>query len=284
MKFGVVYNTATRGVDPDAIVATARHAELCGFESIYLPEHVVLHAGAALGGVAIDPAVPIIDPLVGLSFVAAATDRILLGTAVLQLPYHHPVTLAKRLATLDVLSKGRLRLLTVGLGSLSGEASAVGVDYPSRGRRADETIDVLRLLWAGEDSGVSHHGEFFAFDNLVSFPKPARERTLPIHVGGSSRAAARRAGLRGDGYFQGGAMSNVERAAQIELMRSTAIAAGRDPDKLEVTRWGSTDMSFEKLEAYRAGGVTRVVVGAGSLDLPQSLDELSAFAERFKLR
>ncbi|MCI2421414.1 LLM class flavin-dependent oxidoreductase [Saccharopolyspora sp. K220] len=96
-----------------------------------------------------------------MSFVAAATERILLGTGVLLLPYHHPVTLAKRLATVDVLSKGRMRLLAIGVGALPGEASAVGVDFDSRGRRADEAIDVMRLLWGGDEEGVSFQGEFF---------------------------------------------------------------------------------------------------------------------------
>jgi alkanesulfonate monooxygenase SsuD/methylene tetrahydromethanopterin reductase-like flavin-dependent oxidoreductase (luciferase family) len=172
MKFAISYNTAYYGVDPDKIVAYARHAEACGFEALYLPEHIVLYPGARVGSTEIPPSLPIADPLDCLSFVAAATQRILLGTAALLLPYHHPVVLAKRLATIDVLSKGRMRLLTVGLGTLPGEAHAVGVGFGTRGRRADEAIDVLRLLWAGGDDGVSFDGEFFAFDNLCSFPKP----------------------------------------------------------------------------------------------------------------
>ncbi|MEU0485244.1 TIGR03619 family F420-dependent LLM class oxidoreductase, partial [Streptosporangium sp. NPDC006013] len=203
MKFAISYNTAYYGADPDRIMAYARHAEDCGFESLYLPEHIALYPGAKVGPYEIPPSLPYADPLDCLSFVAAATQRILLGTGVLLLPYHHPVVLAKRLATIDVLSKGRMRLLTVGLGTLPGEAQAVGVDFSTRGRRADEAIDVMRLLWAGGEDGVSFTGEFFAFDDLCSFPKPHGITHLPIHIGGSSRAAARRAGRRGDGYFPG---------------------------------------------------------------------------------
>src|SRR5262249_59804180 len=134
--------------------AYARHAEACGFESFYLPEHVALPRGATLGGAALEPALPIVDPLDGLAFVAAATERILLGTGVLQLPYHHPVTLAKRLATIDLLAKGRMRLLTVGLGALPGEAAAVGVDFASRGRRAAGALAARRLPRAGGDGGL----------------------------------------------------------------------------------------------------------------------------------
>jgi alkanesulfonate monooxygenase SsuD/methylene tetrahydromethanopterin reductase-like flavin-dependent oxidoreductase (luciferase family) len=131
VKFGIGYNTYStghHGVDPDSMAAVARHAEDCGFESFYVSEHIVLYSGAKAGAVEFPPSLVVADPLECLTFVAGATGRILLGTAVLLLPYHHPVVLAKRLATLDVLSKGRMRLLTVGLGVLPGEAEAVGVD------------------------------------------------------------------------------------------------------------------------------------------------------------
>jgi probable F420-dependent oxidoreductase len=283
LKFGITYNSAYYGIDPDAIAGYAKHAEDSGFESFYLPEHVVLYPGATLGGMALDPSLSIVDPLECLAFVAAATERIILGTAVLQLPYHHPVILAKRLATIDVLSMGRMRLLTIGLGALAGEADAVGVDFATRGRRADEAIDALRLLWAGDETGVSFNGEFFAFSNLSSFPKPHNARTLPIHVGGSTRAAARRAGLRGDGYFPGGRLGIEERAFQIELMRTTARVARRDADRLEVTRWGSISMSEEDVEASVAAGTTRLVVSATEVDPQAQREEISAFAERLRL-
>ena len=190
MKYGVMYNTAANGTDPDALRAFARHAEDCGFESFYTPEHVALYPGASVGPVSFPPDLPVADPLECLSFVAAVTERILLGTGVLLLPYHQPVVLAKRLATIDLLSKGRMRLFGIGVGALPGEAAAVGVDYATRGRRADESIDALRLLWAGDENGVSFNGEFVRFTDACSFPKPAAP--LPVHIGGSSPAAARR--------------------------------------------------------------------------------------------
>jgi probable F420-dependent oxidoreductase len=283
VKFGIVYNTGSLGADPSRIVAVARHAEDCGFESFYVTEHIALYPGAMLGPYPVPPDLPVADPLSTLSFVAAATGRIALGTAVLLLPYHHPVVLAKELATIDVLSGGRMRLLTVGVGSLPGEAQAVGVDFATRGRRADEAIDVLRLLWAGSADGVSFEGEFFSFDRLTSFPKPFGAATLPVHVGGSSRAAARRAGLRGDGYFPGGGLSAAERASQVELMRDTAREAGRDPAALEYTRWESMGMAAADVEDLAGQGVTRVVVPAVSPDLDEQLGEMSAFAARLGL-
>jgi probable F420-dependent oxidoreductase len=284
LKFGISYNTAAYGTDPGNLATVARHAEACGFESLYFPEHIVLYPGATGGGVTFPPTIAVADPLECLSFVAAVTERILLGTGVLLLPYRHPVVLAKQLATIDLLSSGRMRLLTVGLGVLPGEAAATGVDFATRGRRADEAIDVLRLLWAGGAEGVSFAGEFFSFENLCSFPKPVGTATLPVHVGGSSAAAARRVGLRGDGYFAGGRLTAAERAAQLEIMRAAAADAGRDPDALEYTRWGTIDMSPDDVEARAADGVTRLIVGPASPEVREQCDEISAFADRHKLR
>ncbi|WP_280426272.1 TIGR03619 family F420-dependent LLM class oxidoreductase [Nocardia carnea] len=281
MKFAVSYSTAHLGTDPDRIADYAKHAEACGFEGLYLPEHLVLHPGAQLHGFEVPPTLPFLDPLETLAYVAAATDRLLLGTGVLLLPYRNPVVLAKQLATIDVLSKGRMRLLTVGLGAVPAEAAATGVDFRTRGRRADEAIDILRLLWSGDENGVSFHGEFFAFDDLVQFPKPYSDTTLPIHIGGSSKPAARRAGQRGDGYFAGGALLPDERMAQWDLARKTATDTGRDPDHLEYTRWSGFDMTDERLAAFTAQGVDRVVMSAGSADPAEQRDELSQFAERF---
>jgi alkanesulfonate monooxygenase SsuD/methylene tetrahydromethanopterin reductase-like flavin-dependent oxidoreductase (luciferase family) len=141
---------------------------------------------------------------------------------------------------------------------------------------------VLRLLWAGDEHGVSFDGEFFSFTSLCSFPKPLGR--LPVHVGGSSRAAARRAGLRGDGYFPGGRLTVQERASQLDLMRATARAAGRDPGALEYTRWGSIDMTDSDVAGYAAQGTTRLVVAPTSAGIFEQHDQISAFAERLNLR
>ena len=283
MKVGIVYNTGSHGVDPRTVIAVARHAESCGFESFYVPEHIALYPGARVGAFEFPPTLPIAAPLELLSFVAAATERILLGTAVLLLPYYHPVLLAKQLATIDVLSGGRMRLLTIGLGSLPGEAEAVGVNFAARGRRADEAISVLRLLWAGDENGVSFDGEFFSFQNLCSFPKPLGSGTLPIHVGGASRAAARRAGQRGDGYFPGGQLTAGERASQLDVMRTAAAHAGRDPAQLEYTRWVPASISATEADAHAELGATRLVAALGSPDLGGQREEMSALAGRLGL-
>ena len=176
-----------------------------------------------------------------------------------------------------------MRLLTVGLGTLPGEAAAAGVDFSTRGRRADEAIDALRRLWAGDATGASFEGEFFSFREVCSFPKPFNADTLPVHVGGSSRAAARRAGARGDGYFPGGRLAPAERSRQLALMRAAAVEAGRDADRLEYTRWGSIDMDAAAVAAFASQGVTRLVVATSAAGLDRRREELSAFADRLGL-
>lgn len=281
--FALSYSTPLLGADPDRLVTVARHAEKCGFDALYVPEHVAIYSGAQLGSWAIPPTLPFPDPLDILTFVAAGTERLLLGTAVLLLPYHHPVTLAKRLATIDVLSRGRMRLLTIGVGALPGEAAAVGVEYRTRGRRTDEAIDVLRRLWAEGEDGTTFHGEFFDLQNVFSYPKPLGQAGLPIHIGGSSAAAARRAGRSGDGWMPGGALRDDDRKALWELVQTMAQDAGRDPDRIAYTRMGHLEMSPEYVERLARDGVTRVVVGVPDGEPEEQCAQLTAFAERFGL-
>ena len=162
VQFAVVAPVAA-GVtaDPRWMAAFARHVEACGFESIVAVEHTVLatrydsvYPYDPSGRVELASDCPVPDPLDLLSFLAAHTDRLGLATGVLVLPNHHPVVLAKRAATVDVLSSGRLRLC-VGVGWLREEIEACGTEFESRGRRADEQIAVLRALWDQQPDGVT---------------------------------------------------------------------------------------------------------------------------------
>jgi probable F420-dependent oxidoreductase len=287
-----VFAPVTEGVtaDPDWMVAFATHLEHCGFESIVVAEHTALvtaydsvYPYDSSGRVGLTPDCPIPDPLDLLAFVAAHTNRLGLATGVLVLPNHHPVVLAKRAATVDVFSGGRLRLC-VGVGWLREEVEACGADFDSRGRRADEQLAVLRSLWADRPEGVSHHGEFFDFDNLMCYPKPVAHERLPLHIGGHSRAAARRAGRFGDG-FQPLGVAGPQLASLLALMRAEASAAGRDPAALEV----SLGHMVTKIDAERAGaladqGADRVVLAMPSTtDIEQAKDMLSECAQRLSL-
>ncbi len=291
MKVSVVA-PVTDGVtaDPDWMVSFAGHLERCGFESIIVAEHTVLatrydsvYPYDSSGRVGMAADCPIPDPLEMLAFLAGHTHRLGLATGVLVLPNHHPVVLAKRAATLDVLSGGRLRLC-VGVGWLKEEVEACGAEFDSRGRRADEQLAVLRALWADQPAGASHHGEFFSFDDVMSYPKPVARERLPIHIGGHSRAAARRAGRFGDG-FQPLGVTGAELASLIALMREEASSAGRDPASLEV----SLGHLVTKIDAERAAGLVdqgadRIVLGMPpTTDIEEAKDLLSACAQRLSL-
>jgi probable F420-dependent oxidoreductase len=288
-KFAVVAPVGA-GVtaDPLWMIQFAQHLEACGFESIVAVEHTVLMTEYSSiypydesGRVEIpaDCAVP--DPLDLLAFLAARTTRLGLATGVLVLPNHHPVVLAKRVASIDVLSGGRVRL-AVGMGWLKEEIEACGVEFASRGRRADEQIDVMRLLWENRPEGASHHGEFFQFDHAACHPKPLT--TVPIHIGGHSRAAARRAGRLGDGFqplgVGGDALTDL-----LAIMREAAERSGRDGDALEL----SLGHLVTRIDAERAGrlaeiGADRVVLAMPATgDIDEAKDLLSACAQRLAL-
>lgn len=291
MKFAVVAPVAA-GVtaDPAWMAAFARHTESCGFESLVVVEHTVLatryrsvYPYDASGRVELAADCPVPDPLDLLSFLAAHTTSLGLATGVLVLPNHHPVVLAKRAATVDVLSNGRLRLC-VGVGWLREEITACGAPFEDRGRRADEQIDVLRALWAHGSSGVSHHGEFFDFDDVVCSPKPLLGAGLPIHIGGHSVAAARRAGRRGDG-FQPLGVAGAELAALLAELRAEARRAGRDPAAVEVSLGHAvTRIDAERAAKLAAQGAHRVVLAMPPVaDLTEATDALSACAQRLGL-
>ncbi len=228
-----------------------------------------------------DCAVP--DPLDLLSFLAACTDRIQLATGVLVLPVHHPVVLAKRVATVDALSGGRVRLC-VGGGWMAEELLACGVDPATRGGRMDEAIDVLRLLWADDDdAGVSFDGEFVSFSGVRSYPKPARPGGVPVHVGGHSAAAAARAGRRGEGFQPLGLDPEGVRV-RMDQARAAAAGAGRDPAALELTLGGHLPAVTEDTVGDAADlGASRMVLSTAEPRIEAVCDQLSAFAARFAL-
>jgi probable F420-dependent oxidoreductase len=276
--------------DPAWIAAFARHVEVCGFEEIDVVEHAVLATAYdsvypydPSGRVGLAPDCPVPDPLELLTFIAAHTTTLRLAPGVLVLPNHHPVVLAKRVATVDTLSGGRLRLC-VGVGWLREEIEACGAPFGHRGRRADEQLEVMRLLWAGDAKGVTHKGEFFEFANVVSLPKPVQGNRLPVHIGGHSVAAARRAGRLGDGLQPLG-VGGPALTSLTDAMREEAQRTGRDPAVLQL----SLGHAVDKIDAGRAEklaglGADRIVLAMPPLiDIEAAKDALSACAQRLGL-
>ena len=285
MKFGLLppYRTGVTA-DPQWITTFARTAEACGFESMYVAEHVVVPAGytsrypySDTGRMTLPDNADIPDPLDLLAFVAGATSTLGLGTGLLVLPEHHPVQLAKRLATLERLSNGRL-VVGVGVGWLREELQAMDIDPSTRGARADECIEVMRILWREDEA--TFHGRFFEFDRACSFPKP-RDRTIPIHIGGHSEAAARRAGRIGDGFhplgLEGGPLEE-----RLDQMRAAADEAGRDVGAIELTLGGLLDqLDDERLAAVDKHGTSRLVLSTRERDIGKATEQLEQFADRF---
>jgi probable F420-dependent oxidoreductase len=170
------------------------------------------------------------------------------------------VVLAKECATLDAMSDGRL-LLGIGVGWLEEEFDAIGVPFKERGRRTDDHVAAMRALWTGEKA--THHSEFTNFEDCYLRPTPA-QASVPIHVGGHTEAAARRAGRLGDGFFPGKG-SHEEQAHLFEVMRATAKEHGRDPDAIEISSGGNGAVgggALDEVKALADLGVTRVILPA----------------------
>ena len=201
---------------------------------------------------------PIPDPLIWLSFVAAATNTINLATGILILPQRNPVVLAKEIATLDHLSKGRM-LLGIGVGWLEEEFDALGVPFADRGKRNDDYVAAMRALWTQEKA--SHHGDFSYFSECIMRPQPVNG-TIPIHIGGHTDIAARRAGRLGDGFFPGKG-SHEQLARSFDIVRDTARQCGRDPEAIEMTTGGNGAIgpnAINEVKALTDIGVARVIV------------------------
>jgi probable F420-dependent oxidoreductase len=201
---------------------------------------------------------PIPDPLIWLSFVAAATKSINLATGILILPQRNPVVLAKELATLDHLSKGRM-LLGIGVGWLEEEFDALGVPFADRGKRNDDYVAAMRSLWTQEKA--THHGDFSYFDECIMRPQPVNG-TIPIHIGGHTDIAARRAGRLGDGFFPGKG-THEQLARSFDIVRDTARQCGRNPDAIEMTTGGNGAIgpnALNEVKGLSDIGVARVIV------------------------
>jgi probable F420-dependent oxidoreductase len=166
------------------------------------------------------------------------------------------VVFAKEVATVDVLTKGRV-ILGVGVGWLREEFDAIGVDFDARGSITDEYIEALRVLW--RDDEPTFHGTWANFDRAKSYPKPVQPGGVPLHIGGHSKAAARRAGRLGDGFFP--ARGSVEQLTELfEVARNEATQAGRDPSAIEMTCGGAMDI--EGVKRLADAGADRLVIPA----------------------
>lgn len=246
---------------PRRMATIAAHAEALGFESVWLPEHVVFPPEIrspypyASTGAPVRPTTPLLDPLVLLAHVAAKTNRIRLGTNVYLPALRHPIVSARMIVTLDLVSHGRLTL-GVGAGWLEEEFTALGIDFSSRGARLRECVRAWRVLWS--EPTPSFTGKFFSFGPVVFEPKPKQRPGPPVLFGGESDAALRRAAQLGDGWY--GVRHTPESArTQIERLRVFLDREGKSFQGFEITV-SAGPVTREECEAFAAVGVTRLVV------------------------
>jgi probable F420-dependent oxidoreductase len=214
VKFGITGINAGATSYPEALVAVAQAAELAGFDTLWAGEHHVL----ATSSTRISPTSRYLNPVVALTYVAAFTHTIRLGTGVLLLPQYQPLILAKELASLDVLSRGRL-IVGIGVGWAEAEFEALGVPFHERGARVQEYLAAMRTIWS--EAPAAYHGRYVSFQDVMAYPHPIQQLGPPIVVGGSAPAVLRRAIEEANGWY-GFGLDLEETAALLAQLREAA--------------------------------------------------------------
>lgn len=265
----------------DLIVGTARRIEAAGFTSMWLPEHVVFFGDydssypyADDGKLPGDPE-GILDPFAALTFVAAHTSTLRLGTGVCLVPQRQPIYTAKMVADLDYLSGGRFDF-GVGVGWLEEEFDALNADFGARGARCDEYLEVMKALWT--QSPAAYQGETVSFANVHFNPKPVQRPHPPVLVGGHSGPALRRVAAHGDGWY-GYDLDPDEFTSCLARLDDEMAAAGRSRDDLLLyVSPGRRRSDPEMIDRYAEAGADQVIVPLFARDL----DELDRRIERVR--
>jgi probable F420-dependent oxidoreductase len=268
MRVGIHLPQYGRVASGDAITTAARRAEDLGFADVWVSDHIVHPAEQSY------PSPFLYDPIVALTWAAAATERIGLGTSVLVLPSHVPLELANQLASVDDLSGGRLTVAG-GVGWSEREFDALGHGFADRGARTDEIIDMLRVVWSQDPA--TFEGEHISFRDIRVLPQPAHP--IPIWIGGSSEPAYRRAVARGDGYqFVG--IKPPDAPPIVERLR-----AERPGDDFTIslrTGWDPQGMDADEIraeaDAFAEAGIQHVVAAPWQKDLDAWLRSMELLA------
>lgn len=275
MKFGV----ALGRLNPAFHLEATLEAERLGYESVWLPEHLVFPrdlSGSPFAGAEhppVPPETPVFDAFAYLSFLAGRTTRIRLGTHVYLLALRHPFVAARAVQTLDVVSGGRAEV-GVGAGWLGTEWQAAGLDFRTRGRRLDEALVVCKRLWS--EPVVEHHGEFFDFGPVHFEPKPVQRPWPPLHVGGESPAALRRVARVGEGWI--GLEHSAESVAE-PIRRIRALRKGFETaDAALCITVGSHRPDRDAIRRLEDAGVDRVIVSPWRRS-PEAAAALREFSE-----
>ena len=313
MRYGFYLPTRGLTATPEALEALVRRGEALGFHSVMIADHIVFPVTIkSRYPYTVDGAFPgqgdALEQLALMAFIAAKTTGLRLVTSVMILPYRSPVATAKTLATIDVLSKGRVTV-GVGVGWLREEFEALGApDFDRRGAVSDEYLRIFKTLWT--ESPASFTGEFHRFEDLRCLPQPVQKPHPPIWIGGHSRAALRRAARLGDGWHPVGANPAValtppELSKMLDDLRSLTHAEGRDPSALTISFkapiydaerpvgasaadrrpfTGPADRVMEDIAVYEKLGVSELIFDFRSESLTQSLDRMERFGAEIMAR
>jgi probable F420-dependent oxidoreductase len=269
VRYGIHLPQYGRVAGGDAVTRAARHAEELGFSDVWVSDHVVHPAAQTY------PSPFLLDAFATLTWAAAVTTTVGLGTSVVVVPQHNPLWLANHLASLDAMSGGRV-VLGAGVGWSQAEFEALGYGFTDRGERMDETLDLLRAAWT--DDPVTFHGRHHSFDDIRFLPKPAHP--IPIWIGGGVEAAFRRAVAKGDGFHCVGlkppdVVPIVERLRRDRPEPEFTISArtGWDPQGMD------PDLIRRERDEFEAAGVQHMVAAPWQKDLDgwlRSMDQLAA--------
>ena len=287
MKFALHGVGSGSTVKPEPLLQVAQKAETLGYESLWIPEHLAVpvtmktpYPYSADGRFPGGPTVALHDPFVALAFVASATKRIKLGTGVFVLPLRNALAVAKAVASLDVLSNGRL-LFGVGIGWLEEEFDAVGMSFKDRAPRTREAIRMMKLLWTEETPHFE--GRFHRFAPLGFSPKPVQKPHPPIIFGGESEPALKRAAQLGDGWYGAGHGPEGVRS-KVARLRELMGQAGRDFSRMEITVGTApgVTLDLDTVRRFEDVGVHRLIAFAPGF-VPRSRFESELFPamERF---
>ena len=282
MKIGVTIPNHWGVENVHDVLAMGPFAESLGFDSVWTMDHLlnIARVRARLGNR------PYWHPMAILSHIGATTERILLGTSVLVLPYHDPVGLAKYAATLDHMSRGRL-LLGVGVGALSEEFAALGVPMGKRGALTDESIAVMKDLWTNPHPNFQ--GGRFRFADLEFSPRCYRAPHVPLLIGGASDAAIRRVARSGDGWHPSSITAH-DYGAGVERIRQLAGDAGRNAEAIDMSLRFDVDVEalpnrtrvhqlISDLDAYRQVGCEHALIALTSNDIPRLRHWMQALSD-----
>jgi probable F420-dependent oxidoreductase len=288
MDYGIVlphFGSFAREDVVSRVVAAAEAAEALGYSTVWVVDHIVFPAKIE-GGYAFNPLDPILEPMTVLAALALKTTRVKLGTAVLILPYRHPIYTAKVLSTVDVLSGGRL-VVGVGAGWLEQEFAALGQSITERGSRTNETIDIMKSLWTEDVPGYT--GKHFQFGNIKFVPQPAQKPRPPILVGGMTPGALQRVARRGDGWIaMGKGPDDLQKP--LDSLRTLTAKAGRKFEDLQINMLPlatpSLDQVIKDIPRYGALGVQHVYLSfrAWTSEFSQLMEMMARFAREVGLK